>query len=64
VVAFACLGFRAKGFFVMSNTAPTAITLGTEPIRQGPVTVKLERVTCDYGRPYPPDGNGKNGGID
>jgi hypothetical protein len=59
VVAFACLGFRAKGFFVLSNIPANDLTLTTEDTRQAPVTVKLERITCDYGRPYPPHGNGK-----
>jgi hypothetical protein len=41
------------------NVTAKAVTLTTEDTRQAPVPVKLERVTSDYGRPCPPDGNGK-----
>jgi hypothetical protein len=57
VVTFAGVRFRKEEFLM--NVTAKAVTLRNEGTRQAPVTVKLERVTSDYGRPCPPDGNGK-----
>jgi putative ABC transport system substrate-binding protein len=59
MASFAGPSFCAKGSGVMSKKprrATTATTAGNVP---APVKVRLRRITCDYARPYPPDGQAR-----
>jgi hypothetical protein len=58
VAAFARSGFRENGHRRMSKKAGHAAT-SVAAERSAPVRVRLKRITCNYARPYPPDGQAR-----
>ena len=59
MAAFARPVFCAKGRWLMNKKPKQATTLVTAGSVTAPVRVRLERINCDYARPYPPDGQGR-----
>lgn len=50
---------RAQRNPIMSKRVAKAVPAPTAASKPAPVEVRLRRVTCDYGVPYPPDGQGR-----
>ena len=59
MAAFARPGFCEKGHRIMSKKPRQATTSVTADNVPAPVRVRLRRISCDYARPYPPDGQAR-----